>query len=213
MLVISPLFIQNGPHFVFSPHFGLRLALNPEDGFKQKSSPFGNYSRTKSPALTIAHRERQINPNYRKPDYIHSVPISNEAPLDEIDKRIEALVAEFKMLFNSMEDGEISPSAYDTVWVARVPAINVSGAPQFPQMVDWIPQNQLLDGSWGEKSRFLSCGRLLNTLACVVTLTIWSVGNDQVNKACHKMPSDVHVGEDTKILQELFLGFQIYLVP
>ncbi|XP_057872501.2 bifunctional isopimaradiene synthase, chloroplastic isoform X2 [Cryptomeria japonica] len=193
---------------LFSPLISVSEASTKSRGWIQTkvhgSSPFGNYSRTKSPAchnmpsdvlvgedtktlkaLPIAHREREINPNYRKLDYIHSFPISNEAPLDEIDKRIEELVAEIKMVFNTMEDGEISPSAYDTAWVARVPAINGSGAPQFPQMVDWILQNQLPDGSWGEKSRFLSCDRLLNTLACVVTLTIWSVGNDQVNRGLY----------------------------
>ncbi|GLJ58867.1 hypothetical protein SUGI_1481100 [Cryptomeria japonica] len=52
-------------------------------------------------------------------------------------------------------------------------------------MVDWILQNQLLDGSWGDKSRSLSCDRLLNTLACVVNLTIRSIGNDQVNRGLY----------------------------
>nr|QND75951.1 diterpene synthase [Thuja plicata] len=164
-------------------------------------SPIGKYSRSKSlachnmpsavvvgedaktlQALRIAHKESKINPNHAKPDYVHSVSTFEEAPFDEMDKRIEELVTEIKGLFNSMEDGEISPSAYDTAWVARVHAFDGSAKPQFPQMVDWILQNQLPDGSWGEKSRFLACDRLLNTLSCLVTLSIWGVGNNQVNR-------------------------------
>nr|QWV53994.1 kaurene synthase-like 3 [Chamaecyparis formosensis] len=133
--------------------------------------------------LTIARSERKtINPSYGKPDYVHSVLTFKETPLDEMDRRIEELVGEIKGLFNSMEDGEISPSAYDTAWVARVPAIDGFAEPQFPQMVDWILQNQLPDGSWGEKRRFLACDRLLNTLSCLVTLAFWGVGNNQLSR-------------------------------
>ncbi|GLJ36179.1 hypothetical protein SUGI_0725950 [Cryptomeria japonica] len=163
-------------------------------------SPSGNRSRSKSLAchnipsavvgedvkihqtLTIAHTEHKINRNHEKKDYVHSISTFEEAPLDEMDKRIEELVAEIKMLFNSMEDGEISPSAYDTAWVARVPATDGSPKPQFPKMVDWILHNQLPDGSWGEKRRILACDRLLNTLSCIVTLAFWGVGNNQVNR-------------------------------
>ena len=105
-----------------------------------------------------------------------------QEPLDEMDRRIEELIAEIKGIFNSMEDGEISPSAYDTAWVARIPAIDGSAQPQFPQLLDWILHNQLPDGSWGEKSRFLACDRLLNTLSCLVTLAFWGVGNNQVKR-------------------------------
>nr|QND75952.1 diterpene synthase [Thuja plicata] len=168
------------------------------------SLPFTNYARIKSidcynmtsaPALgdnaktlhaaAIAHPEPKIYPNAGKPDYVHSNSTFEEAPLEEMDKRIEALVAEIKELFYSMEDGEISPSAYDTAWVARVPAIDASAQPQFPQLLDWILQNQLADGSWGQQSRFLASDRFLNTLACLLTLTFWGVGNNQVQRGLH----------------------------
>ncbi|GLJ36133.1 hypothetical protein SUGI_0724860 [Cryptomeria japonica] len=165
--------------------------------------PFTNYSRARSldchnmpssvtveenaktlHAAATAHPEPKIYPNAGKPDYVHSNVKLEEAPLalDEMDKRIEALVAEIKEVFNSVEDGEISPSAYDTAWVARVPAIDGSAEPQFPQLLDWILHNQLPDGSWGEDRRFLACDRFLNTLACLVTLTSWGVGNNQVRR-------------------------------
>ncbi|GLJ36174.1 hypothetical protein SUGI_0725850 [Cryptomeria japonica] len=166
-----------------------------------RSLPYGNYSRAKTlaclnmqydfvgveeaktlQALTVGHRESEINPIYEKADYVHSISTFAEVPLDEMDKRIEELVSEIKGFFNSMEDGKISPSAYDTAWVARVPAIDDCAEPQFPQMLDWILHNQLPDGSWGEKRRFLACDRLLNTLSCLVTLAFWGVGNNQVNR-------------------------------
>eukprot|EP01018_Ginkgo_biloba_P040662 Gb_08093 [translate_table: standard] len=60
-----------------------------------------------------------------------------------------------KNLYQSIGDGETNPSAYDTTWVARILSIDSSGAPQFPQMLQWILNNQLPDGSWGEECIFL----------------------------------------------------------
>ena len=81
-----------------------------------------------------------------------------------------------------MRDGETTPSAYDTAWVARIPAVDGSEQPQFPQTLEWILQNQLKDGSWGEEFYFLAYDRLLATLACIITLTIWRTGNVQLHK-------------------------------
>jgi len=76
----------------------------------------------------------------------------------------------------------ITPSAYDTAWVARVPSIDGSARPQFPQTVEWILKNQLKDGSWGTESHFLLSDRLLATLSCVLALLKWKVGDVQVEK-------------------------------
>ncbi|KAF2325195.1 hypothetical protein GH714_025086 [Hevea brasiliensis] len=65
---------------------------------------------------------------------------------NEIIKRIQSI----KSMLDSMEDGEISISAYDTAWVALVEDVNGSGAPQFPSSLQWISNNQLPDGSWGD---------------------------------------------------------------
>ncbi|CAN6329010.1 unnamed protein product [Urochloa humidicola] len=87
------------------------------------------------------------------------------------------------------------PSAYDTAWVAMVPAAAAPAgstssssppAPRFPQCVDWILRNQRGDGSWGagagaaagepsiRKDAFSS------TMACVLALTTWGVGDEHV---------------------------------
>lgn len=102
--------------------------------------------------------------------------------MDDNEKRVEKLILEIKDKFNSMEDGEISPSSYDTAWVARVPAIDGSQQPHFPQTLKWITDNQLSDGSWGEDSIFLASDRILNTLACVISLTIWNTSKTHVQR-------------------------------
>nr|CAB3499663.1 unnamed protein product [Digitaria exilis] len=55
------------------------------------------------------------------------------------------------MTTKSMNDGEISISAYDTAWVALVPKLDGEG-PQFPAALRWIVDNQLPNGSWGDSS-------------------------------------------------------------
>ena len=76
----------------------------------------------------------------------------------------------------------ITPSAYDTAWVARVPSTDGSARPQFPQTVQQILKNQLKDGSWGSDSHFLLSDRLLATLSCVLALVKWNDGDLQVQQ-------------------------------
>ena len=90
-------------------------------------------------------------------------------------------------MFRSMGYGETNPSAYDTAWVARIPAVNGSDEPQFPETLEWILQNQLKDGSWGEGFYFLAYDRILATLACIMTLTRWRTGETQVKKGLHRL--------------------------
>ncbi|CAN6342768.1 unnamed protein product [Urochloa humidicola] len=90
------------------------------------------------------------------------------------------------------------PSAYDTAWVAMVPSASLVSssssppAPRFPQCVDWILRNQRGDGSWGagvggEPS--LRRDTLSSTMACVLALATWGVG-------------DVHVAEGLRFIGE-----------
>jgi len=76
------------------------------------------------------------------------------------------------------------PSAYDTAWVAMVPAPARAGsppAPQYPGCVDWVLQSQRRDdGSWGPGDPSLRKDALSSTLACVLALTTWGVGGDAV---------------------------------
>nr|QXT24226.1 IlKSL2 [Isodon lophanthoides var. gerardianus] len=76
---------------------------------------------------------------------------------------------------------EISPSAYDTAWVAMVPAREYSGRkPRFPECLDWIVENQNSDGSWGVQSPSLLKHSLSCTLACLLPLSKWNVSSPQL---------------------------------
>ena len=74
-----------------------------------------------------------------------------------------------------MDDGVTTISAYDTAWVALVEDSDKTGLPMFPSSLEWIADNQLSDGSWGDDKLFLAHDRILNTLACVVALKTWTV--------------------------------------
>lgn len=91
-------------------------------------------------------------------------------------------------MFRGMGDGETNASAYDTAWVARIPAVDGSDHPHFPQTLQWILQNQLEDGSWGEEKHFLTYDRVLAALSCVITLTLWRTGDAQVHRGLQILP-------------------------
>ncbi|XP_010277558.1 PREDICTED: ent-copalyl diphosphate synthase, chloroplastic-like [Nelumbo nucifera] len=98
-----------------------------------------------------------------------------EAPKVSISKEIVERVDSIKAMLSSMEDGEISISAYDTAWVSLVQDILGGGAPQFPSSLLWIVDNQLPDGSWGDHRIFSAHDRIISTLACVIALKSWNI--------------------------------------
>jgi ent-copalyl diphosphate synthase len=98
-------------------------------------------------------------------EHIHQVPRADLLPL----------LYQVRTMLRSMNDGEISISPYDTAWVAMVPRLDGVGGPQFPTTVEWIVNNQLPDSSWGDAALFSAYDRMMNTLACVVALTKWSL--------------------------------------
>nr|AOG18237.1 diterpene synthase [Taiwania cryptomerioides] len=102
--------------------------------------------------------------------------------LGEEATEMKRCVEIIRSMFRSQEDGEISVSPYDTAWVARVPAFDGSGEPQFPSCLRWIIDNQLTDGSWGESHHFHVRDRILNTLGCVIALKTWNVATGGVNR-------------------------------
>ncbi|KAG5589200.1 hypothetical protein H5410_039714 [Solanum commersonii] len=86
-----------------------------------------------------------------------------------------------------MGDGRSSVSPYDTAWVSFIEDSNTningtSKSPLFPSCLQWIIDNQLDDGSWGKELVFCIYDRLLNTLACVVALTLWNTCLHKRNK-------------------------------
>ena len=43
---------------------------------------------------------------------------------------------------------QMSPSAYDIAWLARLDRSG-RGEARWPNLIDWLLENQLADGSWG----------------------------------------------------------------
>ncbi|MFS7903202.1 putative ent-copalyl diphosphate synthase [Helianthus anomalus] len=114
-------------------------------------------------------------------------------PFVEVDHAIKNYVKSIKSIFGSLDDGVISPSAYDTAWVALIEGVNEqSGGPQFPSSLEWIVNHQLLDGSWGESMIFSTSDRLVNTLACVIALTTWKVHPDKCEKGLNFVEDNIY---------------------
>nr|GEU42804.1 ent-kaur-16-ene synthase, chloroplastic-like [Tanacetum cinerariifolium] len=93
---------------------------------------------------------------------------------------------------------ELSVSSYDTAWVAMVPSPNSPTSPYFPKCLNWLMNNQLHDGSWGlpNSDHPLLKDTLSSTLACIVALKRWNVGEDQINKGLYFIESNISSATD-----------------
>lgn len=123
------------------------------------------------------------------------------------------LIREVKVMLRSMNDGEISSSAYDTAWVAMVPNLDGDGGPQFPSTLRWIIENQLDDGSWGDEKFFSAHDRIINTLASVVALSSWSLSPEQCERGLLFLRDNMwRLGEENRV-ELMTLGFEMVLPP
>ncbi|KAK4276059.1 hypothetical protein QN277_019049 [Acacia crassicarpa] len=104
---------------------------------------------------------------------------------------------------------ELSLSSYDTAWVAMIPSPSSVQAPLFPQTLNWLLENQHKDGSWGlsHGNELLTKDSLLSTLASVLALKQWSVGEQQINKGLGYIESNIAAAADDKQLSSI--GFDI----
>lgn len=102
---------------------------------------------------------------------------------------------------------ELSVSSYDTAWVAMVPSLNSSQFPCFPECLNWVLENQLTDGSWGFPHRhsLLTKDALSSTLACVLALKRWNVGEEHVEKGLDFIGSKISSAIDEE--QHSPIGF------
>ncbi|CAN6273135.1 unnamed protein product [Urochloa humidicola] len=93
-------------------------------------------------------------------------------------------------------------SSYDTAWVDMVPARGAPDAPRFRRYVEWIMQNQHDDGSWGLGGHLrlprLGKDAVSSTLACVLALKTWSVGDEHVRKGLHFIGNSLSCVTDDK---------------
>lgn len=97
----------------------------------------------------------------------------------------EELIEKIKERFKKID---LSVSSYDTAWVAMVPSNrDLSNQPCFPDCLEWILENQKADGSWGLNPGHptLVKDSLSSTLASVLALQKWRVGEQLVHKGFH----------------------------
>lgn len=79
----------------------------------------------------------------------------------------------------------ISASAYDTAWLAMIsdPKEN-NEKPMFKSCLEWVLSNQRPEGFWGERDCHgnPTIDSLPATLACMVALKTWSLGQEHIEK-------------------------------
>ncbi|CAM8991885.1 unnamed protein product [Rhodiola kirilowii] len=127
------------------------------------------------------------------------------------DSTTEGICDQIEMvrsMLRSMGDGEINASAYDVAWVALVEDVSTSGQPQFPSALEWISNNQLLDGSWGDSILFSAHDRIIFTLACVTALKTWNVHPEKVQRGLKFIGQNMGKLEDEKA-EHMTIGFEI----
>lgn len=77
------------------------------------------------------------------------------------------LLADFKKVLEETGNSHLTASAYDTAWVARVPAATNPAVSAFPDALRWLNLNQRTDGSWGEGG---IPERIISTLSATIAL-------------------------------------------
>ncbi|KAL0389499.1 UNVERIFIED_CONTAM: (-)-kolavenyl diphosphate synthase TPS28, chloroplastic [Sesamum calycinum] len=127
-----------------------------------------------------------------------------------IPDKIREMVELVRSMLQSMDDGEISVSPYDTAWVALVEDISAGGRPQFPASLEWISNNQLPDGSWGDSDTFSIYDRIINTLACVVALRSWNIHPDRTDKGIVFIKENIYKLEGENE-EHMPIGFEVAL--
>ncbi|KAK3121517.1 hypothetical protein QOZ80_8BG0655080 [Eleusine coracana subsp. coracana] len=93
-----------------------------------------------------------------------------------------SMIGTIRTALRSIGEGEISISAYDTALVSLLGKLDGSDGPLFPSSINWIIQNQLPDGSWGDEAFFMLRDRIISTLACVVALTSWNIHKEKCER-------------------------------
>jgi len=76
-------------------------------------------------------------------------------------------VEEAKELVQNL-DQRMGPSPYDTAWMARL-RTPANGEPRWPNLIEWLLENQRPDGSWGGEIEYYH-DRTICTLAAIIAL-------------------------------------------
>nr|GMC83848.1 S-linalool synthase-like [Ipomoea batatas] len=100
---------------------------------------------------------------------------------------IQSLVNEIKkQVFSTQSFRDlVAPSPYDTAWLAMIPDPSNPDRPLFQNCLNWVLDNQNEEGFWGDyngEDGIPTIDALPATLACLVALKQWNVGEDKISK-------------------------------
>ncbi|XP_054816347.1 ent-kaur-16-ene synthase, chloroplastic-like [Prosopis cineraria] len=144
------------------------------------------------------------------PPSLSPVNLDGSIAKSKVQSRPDNVFEENKERIKKMFDKiELSISSYDTAWVAMISSPSTPQTPLFPQSLNWLLENQHTDGSWGlpYHNKLLTKDSLLSTLACVVALKQWGVGEQQTNRGLGYIGSNIAAAYDDK--QHSPIGFDI----
>ncbi|GKV06797.1 hypothetical protein SLEP1_g18638 [Rubroshorea leprosula] len=101
------------------------------------------------------------------------------------------------------------PGAPFLCQVAMVPSPNSPQTPCFPQGLYWLLDDQLYDGSWSLPNRhpLLTKDAISSTLACVLALRQWGIGEEQMERGLQFIESNFASVKDKN--QYTPIGFEI----
>nr|UZM18090.1 ent-labda-8,13E-dienyl diphosphate synthase [Gymnaconitum gymnandrum] len=189
-----------------SPHHQLLIskASNPQTIPIEGTSRISTRTRLRTGFLTRCTQVRQWPEKAASQAVEDKEEIEKVTIVDEIREKTEVV----RDIIQSIDDGNVSVSAYDTAWVALVKDIHGSGAPQFPSSLDWIINNQLVDGSWGEPFFFSPFDRLSATLACVIALTTWNLCPEKCEQGVNFIQQNMHKLKDENP-EYMLSGFEV----
>lgn len=111
-------------------------------------------------------------------------------------------------LLNELGSSQITRSAYDTAWVARLSGLDI---PLGEQALEWLREHQLEDGSWGAESPLYHHDRVICTLAAVVALAQKGAEKDRIRWQRGISAFETHVKNLKNDLLGYTVGFEMLL--
>ncbi|MFS7905270.1 putative alpha-farnesene synthase [Helianthus anomalus] len=107
-----------------------------------------------------------------------------ETSLDSIHLLVNKLKEEiFSRVKSEHHQSFVSPSAYDTAWVAMIPHPVEHNTPLFKGCLEWLVDNQHEEGFWGESIVGLpTIDAIPTTIACMAVLQKWGLGAKNIEK-------------------------------
>lgn len=81
--------------------------------------------------------------------------------------------------FFGEQSGLVTPDAYNTGWLARVPKLTDPTSPEWPQAINYLRNHQLDDGGWGDARIYYAHERAISTMSALLALLEWDPNPSQ----------------------------------